>query len=522
MVKRYYGGVVSATAKSVSSLTTSGIFNTSDQLQEQYYENWPGTIPPFVEYLIVAGGGGGGAAHAGGGGAGGFSTSPLYEVGINSQLVVTVGSGGAAGTGRTVNGFNGSPSKLMTQPIRSNLASWYFNGASDIAASSTAGLNIGTVFTIELWFYRTSDTAAEASLIQKGEYDWRCTVTNTNVGFYIRVGSVGTVNIGMTATINNNTWYHYAVSSDGTNVRLFLNGVLGATASTAGGAQDSTRIVSIGVNNASVGKVWYFPGYITGVRVVKGTSLYTTNFTIPTEYPTNISGTALLLNPTSSETTPVDASGSTSLTNNGTILLQLNPFTPPINSISIDGGGGGGSEYKPGVAGASGGGGATNAAGASGIAGIGNAGGTSSVQFAGGGGGGAGGAGSNTVGTAAGNGGVGLQSSITGTATYYSGGGGGGSYGANGNARGTGGLGGGGNGNSGSGNGTAGTTNTGGGGGGGGYSSLTGYAGGSGIVILRYPLIYMKATNLVGNPTYSTANGYRIYTFTSSGSLIFR
>ena len=153
------------------------------------------------------------------------------------------------------------------------------------------------------------------------------------------------------------------------------------------------------------------------------------------------------------------------------------------------GGGGGGSEYKVGTVGGSGGGGATGAAGALGTVGQGNNGGTSSKDYAGGGGGGAGAVGSNTSATSAGNGGVGLSSSISGTATYYAGGGGGGCYGGtNGvTSSGTGGTGGGGNGNYGNGNGSAGTVNTGGGGGGGGYFGEGGYAGGSGIVIIRYP-----------------------------------
>lgn len=131
----------------------------------------------------------------------------------------------------------------------------------------------------------------------------------------------------------------------------------------------------------------------------------------------------------------------------------------------------------------------------------------------GGGGGGAGGAGSVTR-TAfhlrAGDGGVGTNAfstwasaTSTGVGGYYAGGGGGGTYQWTGdqttpvsnwaseypNYIGRGGLGGGGNGGVGSGilNPTAATANTGSGGGGGGYQ-LNGTAGGSGLVIVRYPI----------------------------------
>ena len=91
----------------------------------------------------------------------------------------------------------------------------------------------------------------------------------------------------------------------------------------------------------------------------------------------------------------------------------------------------------------------------------------------------------------AGNGGNGLSSSITGTATFRGGGGGGGHQQNLGGTRGLGGTGGGGNGGlDGSTVATSGTANTGGGGGGAGGDGVTffpGGAGGSGSVIIRFP-----------------------------------
>ena len=138
-----------------------------------------------------------------------------------------------------------------------------------------------------------------------------------------------------------------------------------------------------------------------------------------------------------------------------------------FNGMTANGGGGGGgflndATSQPPTTGGSGGGGASGQSGAAATQG--NSGGGTGYGYAGGagnagGGGGAGGAGG--VGTC----GIGRQSSISGTATYYSGGGGG--YAKSGCS--------GGGGNSG----VAGTANTGGGGG----SSA---AGGSGVVIVKY------------------------------------
>ena len=104
-----------------------------------------------------------------------------------------------------------------------------------------------------------------------------------------------------------------------------------------------------------------------------------------------------------------------------------------------------------------------------------------------GGGGGAGAVGGNAPSTdSAGAGGNGVSTSISGISATYAGGGGGGTY-VNGTAK-SGGTGGGGTGSTGNAAGSSGTANTG-GGGGGAYSEAyktAAYAGGSGIVIVRY------------------------------------
>ena len=172
-----------------------------------------------------------------------------------------------------------------------------------------------------------------------------------------------------------------------------------------------------------------------------------------------------------------------------------------ITTISTVGGGLGGDHYGnsstnnlPGDGGSGGGGGRGTSyplAGGSGTAGQGNDGGSvansSTGENYGSGGGGAGAAG-DAAGADA-DGGIGKQSSITGTATYYAGGGGGGVRSSAGSDVGEGGSGGGGAGGTAQ-SATAGTANTGGGGGGAGYtgpsSAETGGKGGSGVVILAY------------------------------------
>lgn len=186
----------------------------------------------------------------------------------------------------------------------------------------------------------------------------------------------------------------------------------------------------------------------------------------------------------------------------------------------------------------------TNSGGGAGTAGLGtsgqgNAGGLGANGNGNGGNAAGGGGGAGAVGGAGtpggfgdgGPGGIGIQSSITGTATYYAGGGGGGLtrqfFSTGSNQGGAGGLGGGGKGGGSNPDtaGVSGTANTGGGGGGSGenYTTQTetgAGAGGSGVVIVAYAAAYQRGTG--GTVTSYSSGGatYYVHTFTSSGTFI--
>lgn len=126
--------------------------------------------------------------------------------------------------------------------------------------------------------------------------------------------------------------------------------------------------------------------------------------------------------------------------------------------------------------------------------------GTGVGQYAAGGGAGAGGNASNQ------NGGIGVATSWSGSSIYYGGGGIGGPDGTPGNG-------------GGGGYGTSGGINSGGGGGGGGSGGPYG-SGGSGVVLIRQSSSVLEATT-TGSPTISIVGSYRLYKFTSSGSITF-
>jgi hypothetical protein len=201
-------------------------------------------------------------------------------------------------------------------------------------------------------------------------------------------------------------------------------------------------------------------------------------------------------------TVTVGTGGTSTVTNGGTGNNGVNSSIS-ILALTATGGGGGANTGAAGVNGANGGSGggasalgSVSSTGGTGVGGQGNAGGNCTVGGAvtnpgGGGGGGAGAAG--TTYTAAddvgGPGGDGVSNSITGCAIYYGGGGGGAGDNAGATGVAYGGKGGGGSANGTGGDGNDAEPNSGGGGGGTGADGQTvAGKGGTGIIIIRYPI----------------------------------
>ena len=87
-----------------------------------------------------------------------------------------------------------------------------------------------------------------------------------------------------------NSWNHYALVRSGSTTTLYVNGISQGTYS------DSTNYsgapVVIGQRQGTASQSW--DGFLSNVRVIKGTALYTSNFTPPTAPLTNVTNTKLL------------------------------------------------------------------------------------------------------------------------------------------------------------------------------------------------------------------------------------
>ena len=183
-------------------------------------------------------------------------------------------------------------------------ASDQINPASGLGSADFA---LGTgAFTIEAWVFVTGDTYPYSRVWQIGPYF----SSNNSVGLavhdtdnsnkisffaYAATGS-GRTCISTNATPENE-WFHVAVTRDGTgDFRLFVNGNLDST-NTSYRTTDISPLgnpalaIGNGVNRAVEEP---FEGFISNFRLVKGTAVYTSSFTVPTEPLTAITNTKLL------------------------------------------------------------------------------------------------------------------------------------------------------------------------------------------------------------------------------------
>jgi hypothetical protein len=126
---------------------------------------------------------------------------------------------------------------------------------------------------------------------------------NTN-GFYPTFGitNTGTLSyivnnvklIESTATIPTGQWNHLALVHVGTNTNIYMNGVSIAS-TTTDSSNLLTSTVKIGTNAfRSTATDTYFQGYLSNIRVVKGTALYTGTFTPSTTPLPAVANTILL------------------------------------------------------------------------------------------------------------------------------------------------------------------------------------------------------------------------------------
>jgi len=194
----------------------------------------------------------------------------------------------------TVNSFN----PFIPNSSYATYGSGYFDGSGDyLTAPSSSAFTFGTGdFTIEGWVYVTAHNGAGANgIFQQGTTAFPSSTTNTVSFGTVSSGQVWQIyakntNTNSSATWAFNTWYHFAVVRSSGTTKLYINGVSVITV-----ASDTTNYTGTYFGIGSIYGTGYSQlGYISDVRVVNGTAVYTTTFTPPSAPLTAIANTSLL------------------------------------------------------------------------------------------------------------------------------------------------------------------------------------------------------------------------------------
>jgi hypothetical protein len=227
------------------------------------------------------------------------------------------------------------------------------NGTNQyVTAPANSKFNLTGDFTVEGWYWIDStvvesrpDNLKYVSVFSGHgatsgtgilEVVGNATVAGTGLAIYQDNPSII---LSVSTTIPLDSWVHLAFVRTGTTIYGFVNGTRFTLGTSSASFISGTNPVAVGRHlNTSYNS--YFKGYVTNVRVVKGTALYTANFIPSLSILPAVANTSLLLNVTDSSNFIKDNSENKfTLTNfNSSTFNVLSPFNTSNSSqkVSVD------------------------------------------------------------------------------------------------------------------------------------------------------------------------------------------
>jgi hypothetical protein len=244
---------------------------------------------------------------------------------------------------------NGTPSVQAFSPFAPTDAysttvvggSGYFDGTGDYLNTPTAntGLQFGLGdFTVEFWAYPTNLTgstgigSSQIIFASAGSSSFMCSIWTGNV--HTVKADVADLYDFAAPAVRQGTWFHVALSRATGVIKCFVNGVQAGSSTVDINDYSGTGVGAIGAN---YGGGYNFTGYIAGLRALKGTALYTSNFSIPTAPPVVITNTSLLTNFTNAGI--FDAAAKNDLETGGNLQVSTTQAKFGATSMYFDGSG---------------------------------------------------------------------------------------------------------------------------------------------------------------------------------------
>lgn len=207
----------------------------------------------------------------------------------------------------------------------------YFDGSGDyLQLADNAAFQFGTGnFTIEAWV-NLSSTASNQRIfsyqpVAGGDPVAVLSYYTGGFAFFMRTATTPIQVIYSNALAVTNRWYHVAAVRQSGTMYLYIDGVRQSQTASSSHNIPSGGIPVIGAL-PGVSPYEYFNGYISNLRIVKGTALYTANFTPSTTPLVPVSGTSLLT--CASSTFADKSSNNFTVTPAGNAVVSaINPFT---------------------------------------------------------------------------------------------------------------------------------------------------------------------------------------------------
>ncbi len=238
---------------------------------------------------------------------------------------------------------NGSPTVVAFSPFNPT-ASWsaatyggsgYFDGSTDyLNGPNNAAFDFAAGdFTIEAFVYPT--TASQLAFVARTEtagfVGFICSTTNFLAS---TTGSSWDVSITFTNALTANAWNHIAVVRNGNVYTAYKNGDANGTTTVSGTILSGSAALVVGRRSGQTD----FSGYMSSLRLVKGTAVYTSNFTPPTAPLTAITNTSLLLNYTNAGIYDATSKNDLETVGNAQISTAINnPFGLATGNMYFDG-----------------------------------------------------------------------------------------------------------------------------------------------------------------------------------------
>jgi hypothetical protein len=220
---------------------------------------------------------------------------------------------------------NGNTTQGTFSPFSQTGWSLYQNPLNDYLNFTTGA---GTLFqftgdyTIEGWVFLPSIGSDTSVWVTSPDsvFFHALNIDATNYNLYLNSGSV-TASIAHGLTLNS--WNHVAMVRSGSTITMYTNGTSrGTTTNSSTNGYASPTLARIG--GGAVGST---PRYLSNFRIVKGTAVYTANFTPPSTPLTAISGTSLLT-ASSNRFNDVAAAGSSPTITGSPSIQAFSPFNP--------------------------------------------------------------------------------------------------------------------------------------------------------------------------------------------------